>query len=560
MRWTTEYLDHAALTATLKQWAAEHPSLVRLDALATTPEGRELWLLTLGPEPDRARPSVLLDANMHASELTGSAVALQFAHDVLQLHLGRPPAGLAGPLVDAIREMRVYVVPRMSPDGAERVLKTGAYVRSAPRADREANAHPHWVARDLDGDGLALLMRVEDPTGEFVESDAFPGLLVPREPDDAGPFYKVLPEGLIENWDGRSIPDPFFLSDNRVDFNRNFPHRWAPESEQVGAGPFPASEPETLAMVRFTQAHPEIFLWVNLHTFGGVHIRPLGHAPDSKMAPGDLALYRLIERWATELTGYPTVPGVEFVYEPEKPLHGDLIDYAYHQRGALTWVTELWDLFEQVGLPAPRAFVDRYTHVDRDGLVKIARWDATHNAGRLVRPWRAFTHPQLGPVELGGLDPRFGLWNPPPERLPEICAAHSTLLLRASGLGPRLRVEVSTRSEGDWTRIELTVENHGYLSTGFVAAADGLGHNEPVRVVLDTDGAPLGPTRIELGHLDGWGRGRFDGGGALYFQRSRGSTGRAHAELLVRGGSRWRLAVGSCRVGWTSAEGAIDGR
>lgn len=550
MRWTTEYLDHDELTAVLRGWAHDHPDLVRLSSLAVTPEGRDVWLLCVGPEPDRVRPSVLVDGNMHASELTGSAAALAFAYDVLCLHTGQGSSDLPPATADALRAARVYVVPRMSPDGAERVLKTGAYVRSAPRSDREAVQHAHWLAEDVDGDGLALLMRVQDPTGELVEAPDFPGLLVPREIGDDGPFYKVWPEGRIANFDGRNVPDPFFLSDNRVDFNRNFPHRWAPEHEQVGAGPFPASEPETLAMVRFTQEHPEIFLWVNLHTFGGVHIRPLGHAPDSKMAPSDLSLFRQIERWATEFTGYPTVPGVEFVYEPDKPLHGDLVDYAYHQRGALSWVTELWDLFEQVGLPAPKAFVDRYTHVDRAGLVKIARWDAEHNAGRLLRPWRAFTHPQLGPVEIGGLDPRFGLWNPPLDRLAAVCAGQSRLLQHAAALGPRLHVEVTATREGAWTRLAVVVENRGYLGTGFVAAARALAHNEPVAVVLHTDGEPHGPTRVDLGHLDGWGRGLHDGSTALYFQRTRGTSSRAHADLLVRGGTSWRVSVGSCRVGW----------
>lgn len=550
MQWTDDYLDHDTLTAVLRGWQTQSPDLVRLTSLAVTPEGRDVWLITLGPDPDRRRPSALIDGNMHANEVTGSAVCLHLAHTVLRIHRGELPDGIPAGVADAVRQALIFVVPRMSPDGAERILKTGAYVRSAHRHDGAPTGRPRWRAHDVDGDGMALLMRVVDPTGELVEAPEFPGLLVPREPGDTGPFYKVWPEGTIEAFDGRTVPDPDFLADNRVDFNRNFPTRWAPEHEQVGAGPFPASEPETRAMVQFAEAHPELFLWVNLHTFGGVHIRPLGHATDAKMNPGDLAIFRQIEAWATAFTGYPTVPGVEFVYAPETPLHGDLVDYAYHQRGALTWVTELWDLFEQVGLPAPAKFVDRYTHVDRDGLIAIARWDAAENQSRLVRPWRPFVHPQLGPVELGGLDPRFGLWNPPPERLAALCDQHVRLLLHGASLGPRLHVASTAHLEDGWTRIELTVANHGYLGTGFVHAAGPLAHNAPVGLEVHTDGELAGPARQILGHLDGWGRGRFDGGGALYFQRSRGSTSTARITLLVRGGTRTRVRVGSARVGW----------
>ena len=50
-------------------------------------------------------------------------------------------------------------------------------------------------------------------------------------------------------------------------------------------------------------------------------------------------MFRQLEAWMTEHTGYPTVSGHdEFLYEPDKPLRGDLSDYAYNQRGALAYV------------------------------------------------------------------------------------------------------------------------------------------------------------------------------------------------------------------------------
>jgi hypothetical protein len=119
----------------------------------------------------------------------------------------------------------------------------------------------------------------------------------------------------------------------------------------------------------FTIAHPNIFAWLNLHTFGGVLIRPLGDNPDSKMDQEDLAVYRQVEKWATDFTGYPTVSGFhEFLYAPDKPLKGDLTDYAYHQRGALAYVIELWDLFTQIGMERRKPFVDVYSRFDRKDL------------------------------------------------------------------------------------------------------------------------------------------------------------------------------------------------
>jgi hypothetical protein len=136
------------------------------------------------------------------------------------------------------------------------------------------------------------------------------------------------------------------------------------------------------------------------------------------MNPEDLALFRQLGAWAEELTGYPMVSGCEeFLYEPDTPLHGDLTDYAYYQRGAIGYVVELWDLFKQAGLERKKRFVDNYTHLTRDDMMKIGAWDRDKNAGRSIRPWRKVTHPQLGEVEVGGIDPRVGLWNPPPEEM-----------------------------------------------------------------------------------------------------------------------------------------------
>ena len=109
--------------------------------------------------------------------------------------------------------------------------------------------------------------------GELVESTEFPGLLVERTVEDEGPFYKLYPEGLIEHFDGRTIPSPFFLGDNPIDLNRNFPWFWAPHHEQIGAGPFPTSEPEARGVVEFASAHPEIFAWSGLITAGPPGLR-----------------------------------------------------------------------------------------------------------------------------------------------------------------------------------------------------------------------------------------------------------------------------------------------
>jgi hypothetical protein len=557
-----KYLDHAELMVQLDQWARQHPGITRLSTLGHSAAGRAIPLLTIGRRPDEARPAVWIDGNMHASELCGCSVALGVAEDLLAIHQGAGEAGgkpLPSHMADALRENLFYVVPRISPDGAEEVLQRGRYVRSSPVDDRANQGHAHWVSADVDGDGRTGYMRQQDPDGELVElrgddgQPLQPAVMVPRLPEDPGPFFRLYPEGHIVNFDGRSIPAPHFLCDNLYDFNRNFPYHWAPEPQQVGAGHYPGSAPETRAVIDFATRHPNIMVWLNLHTFGGVLIRPLGDKPDAKMDPRDLGIYEQVEAWMTEHTGYATVSGFhEFLYEPDKPLHGDLTDYAYYQRGALAYVVELWDLFKQLGIERRKPFVDHYSKFSRKDMRALAEFDRTHNAGRIFGAWKPVHHPQLGAVELNGFDPRVGIWNPPYERLDEICRTQSAAFLRVAALTPRVSVRVVNQVKTDGhTRIDIRVANHGYLGTCGLPSAKALPHAEPLRLAARGDGVTLlAPAEavIEIGHLDGWGGGLY-GGPSVFSPWTRGNGHERLVTLVATGSGSVQVEVGSCRVG-----------
>jgi len=549
------HLGHAEIIAQCHAWAAAFPDLVRVSALATTIEGRTVPLLTIGPDPDRRRPSVWIDGNMHANELAGSSVALAIAEDVLALHVdGDVPHGLPEHVGDVLRDVLFFIAPRLSPDGAEVVLTSAAYVRSNPRDRRVARLAPRWVMGDVDGDGRALSMRLRDPAGDHVATGPDERVMRPRQLEDAGPYYRVLPEGHIEGFDGRHIPDPYFLSDNEVDLNRNFPFAWKPEPEQPGAGGFATSEPETRGVVEHAIAHPEIFAWLNLHCFGGVIIRPPGDKPDAKMPIEDLSLYRQLEAWSDALTGYPTVSGFEeFTYEPDKPIWGDIVSWAHACRGAFAWTVELWDLFRELELPRPKRFVELYDRWRAADLERLVAWDAQHNAGRVFGPWRACVHPQLGALEVGGVDPRIGIWNPPPERLDGVCRGQSAVLLRVAAMAPRIVVDVrATRLSDEATHVEVVVENRGYLPTHILDAVKDMPFNEPLWVeVVTRDGARVrGPARVALGHLAGWGRGRFNPGQSMYMPQSRGNAHQAFASFVVEGRGTVDVRAGSVRVGF----------
>ena len=127
-----------------------------------------------------------------------------------------------------------------------------------------------------------------------------------------------MPEGTLKNYDGLQIT----LNPDRegLDLNRNFPAYWRQEFEQVGAGPYPTSEPEVRAMVDFIARHPNIGAAVSFHTHSGVILRPMGTQSDDDMTPEDLWVYKRFSELGTKLH---RLPGDQHLPRLQVPPEGD---------------------------------------------------------------------------------------------------------------------------------------------------------------------------------------------------------------------------------------------
>jgi hypothetical protein len=209
-----------------------------------------------------------------------------------------------------------------------------------------------------------------------------------------------------------------------------------------------------------------------------------------------------------------------------------------------------------------KPFVDVYTHLERKDFEALGTWDREFNKGRVFKPWRKVKHPQLGDVEVGGLDLRVGISNPPYERIAEVCERQSAAFLRVASLVPRVAIEVrgQERLADNLMRLDVRIVNRGYLGTYGISSAKKLPHSEPLRMSVECDGprlaAPTEPS-IEIGHLDGWGRGLYNGP-TIFAPWTRGNIHEKVVSLVAEGRGRLKLKVGSCRVGYKSFEVAID--
>ena len=440
------YYTNDELTQRL-QWLAQHfPDLCDLRTLGRSYEGRPIHLVVLTNKDTGAdvdKPAFWVDGNIHATEVTGAMAALYLIHRLLTGH------GKDARITRLLDEQTFYVVPRLNPDGAERALGARPkFLRSGTRPYPWQDPQPGLHAEDIDGDGRILQMRIEDPAGPWKVSERDPRLMVRRGIDEEGGiYYRLFPEGRVEDFDGWIIKTAPPLEG--LDFNRNFPGSWRPEGDQRGAGDFPGSEPEIRAVLEFMAEHRNIFGAITYHTFSRAILRPFGTRDDKEMEADDLRVYEEIGERGTALTGYPCVSVYHhFKYHPKEVITGVFDDWIYDHKGIFSFTVELWDLPTAAGVTwknEQKKFIEWFRKHPVEDDHTILEFVQRHAPDALVE-WYRFEHPQLGRVELGGWNAMTSWRNPPPQLLEAEIAPQADFAISFASLAPRIMwraVEVS---------------------------------------------------------------------------------------------------------------------
>jgi hypothetical protein len=294
---------------------------------------------------------------------------------------------------------------------------------------------------------------------------------------------------------------------------------------------------------------------LNLHTFGGIFIRPPFSNSACEVDREDLMIYEYVAGLASQYAGMPTVSAFEDM-TPNQPMTGTLAAWAYGERGCLAWAVELWDLFAAAGLQRRKPFFRSYASQDRQEISALAEWDVRENGGRIFAPWRSFTHPQLKDIEIGGIDPVRGLINPPEKEIAPICERLSSFAIALASLGPRLQSHVELEMiSPKLARIDLVATNGGYLPTYVSGVSRRQPWNRGLQVRFRAPGCTLlsGQPFADLGHLRGWGRGADQEANAPFFQKSQGVDD-IGLTWVVEGAGRVEIEIGAPRTGWHTHE------
>lgn len=331
-------------------------------------------------------------------------------------------------------------------------------------------------------------------------------MMVRREPTEAGgTYYRILPEGRYAGYDGFTLK----VSPAReaLDLNRNFPAAWRQEFEQQGAGPYPTSEPEVRALVEFLTRHRNVNGAVTFHTYSGVLLRSFDHSPDSEMHPEDLWYYQLVGRKGTEFTGYPAISVYEqFRYHPKQVI-GGTFEWLYEHLGAYCWCCEIWSPMREAGIRDYDYIHWFRDHPDADDL-RLLEWSDKALGGAAYHDWRAYRHPDLGAIEIGGWNRLHTISNPPPALLEREIARFPRWIVWQALTTPRIElVDASAWPvvEGVW-RLRIVVQNTGWLPTYTSKRAL---ERKAVRGVMVELELPAevelagGERRVEAGQLEG---------------------------------------------------------
>ena len=507
------YLSYDEICDWLDTVVQAFPKWTQLHSIGCSRNGRPLYVLSLGHQDAQIddRPGFWLDGGTHAAEWTGiMACVYSLSKWLIEVESGKDE------FCEWLSEHTIYVMPCVSPDGFDALFEGKPFLRSCLRPPAPGRIRSGLDPQDLTQSGDVRWMRWQHPAGPYVPDEELPGFMRPRTlSDSADNAYFFAPEGIFVNWDGtewKQAPREYGL-----DLNRNFPCHWAPFSMfGMDGGTYALSEPESRALIDAFAQKPFIAAALTNHTYTGA-ILTQPSREDTVLNRADILLLERLANEVVEGTDYRVFRIFpDFAYDKKKAVVGLWSDTITETLGIPAYTLELWDPFKFCGLenPDPVGFFVNPDQVQISRLVRgmIERTDA-------LTAWTDFDHPQLGPVQVGGLNYMKTVRNPPDDVLPQECERGFMVADKLRRTLPKVEIYTEVEQRGSSSIIRFTAENLGYLSTMGLDHAEGLPSTPFASVHIELDDgvhSVIGQSAQTLPHLAGWGLQGSSGANAIY--------------------------------------------
>lgn len=440
-----DYRNFKTLTNDLSALAKRHSANTDLKSLAKTPDGNDIWALTLYSGQPADQPAVAIVGGVHGSHLLGVELAAGLAEKILTDHK------------DLLEKTTFYIFPNMSPDATAQYFNALKYERGGNGANTDDDRDGDFGEdgfEDLNKDKRITMMRIEDPTGDYrmLAEDNRIMVKANSAKGEVG-THKLFTEGMDNDKDGHFNEDGI----GGVVFNKNFSYNFPYFTP--GAGEHPVSQKENRALLDFLYEQPNIY---SVLTFGPANnlTKPLKYNASgankrvvTSILKGDAQLNELISKSYNKIVSPKNAPAS--VTEG-----GGFFEWSYFHFGKLAMSTPGWW--------APMPAKDSTQKETKNADLNFLRWAAQNEVKDVFVEWKEVKHPDFPnqKVEVGGMVP-FKQLNPPYSMVKGAVNQHAEFLAEFLGMQASVQFEnLRTESLGDGvSRITVDVHNPGLLPT-----------------------------------------------------------------------------------------------
>ncbi len=427
-RWHTT----AELYADMKALEKAYPKFLKYISLGRSHGGRDIAAMIVNnPDTgsDTSKPAMYIEANIHGNEVQGGEVCLYTIWYLME-HYGKIDR-----ITKLVNERAFYIVPTVNPDGRDYFMfGTGAGARTGhvPVDDDGDGLFEEDGPDDLNSNGTIEQIRKYVPgEGTHRVSALDPRIMEPVRLGEKGDWIVLGQEGLDNDGDGRINED----GPGGYDPNRNFASDWQPNYVQSGAMDYPFQLPEAKAVNDFLVAHPNIAGLQTYHNSGGMILRSPGAEQTGEYPRSDVAAYDEIGR-----TGERMLPYYRYIviWSGLYTVHGGVTDWGNDGLGIMSFSNELWNGGQYFTSPELK---EQQKDPESPIAPRVANYFFNDHLefGDQFIEWKAFEHPQYGPVELGGMKKTFGRV-PPRFMNEELCHRNMAFTLYQADEMPLMQI------------------------------------------------------------------------------------------------------------------------